>query len=82
MSFKSYSHSFLSLWVNWTLSNPFLVLIIIGLLTFSAWQYTVNHLSINTDTTDMIAPDAPFQQNLRNFEKAFSQDVAYAITGG
>ena len=75
MSFKSFSRRFLSLWVNWTLSNPFLVLIIIGLLTFSAWQYTVNNLSINTDTTDMIAPDAPFQRNLRNFEKAFSQDV-------
>jgi hopanoid biosynthesis associated RND transporter like protein HpnN len=75
MSFKSFSHRFLSLWVNWTLSNPFLVLIIIGFLTFSAWQYTVNNLSINTDTTDMIAPDAPFQRNLRNFEKAFSQDM-------
>ena len=75
MSFKRYSHYLLSLWVNWTLSNPLIVLIIIGLLTFSAWQYTASHLSINTDTTDMIAPNAPFQRNLRNFEKAFSQDV-------
>jgi hopanoid biosynthesis associated RND transporter like protein HpnN len=75
MSFKSFSRSLLSHWVNWTLSNPFLVLIIIGLLTISAWQYTANNLSINTDTTDMIAPNAPFQRNLRNFEKAFSQDV-------
>jgi hypothetical protein len=65
----------LSRWVNWTLSNPFGVLLIIGMLTFFAWQYTVSHLKINTDTTDMIAPNAPFQQNLRNFEKAFSQDV-------
>ena len=75
MSFKTYSRNFLSRWVNWTLSNPFLVLLIIGLLTFFAWQYTVSNLSINTDNTDMIAPDAPFQQNRRNFEKAFSQDV-------
>ena len=75
MSFKSFSRSLLSHWVNWTLSNPFLVLIIIGLLTISAWQYTANNLSINTDTTDMIAPNAPFQRNLRTFEKAFSQDV-------
>jgi uncharacterized protein len=75
MSFKSYSRSLLSHWVNWTLSNPFLVLIIIGLLTIFAWQYTVNNLSINTDNTDMIAPDAPFHQNRRNYEKAFSQDV-------
>ena len=75
MSFKTISHSLLSRWVNWTLGNPFLVLIIIGLLTFFAWQYTANNLSIDTDTTDMIAPNAPFQRNLRNFEKAFSQDV-------
>lgn len=75
MSFKSYSRNFLSHWVNWTLGNPFLVLLIIGLLTFFAWQYTVRNLSINTDTSNMIAPDAPFQQNLHNFEKAFSQDL-------
>ena len=75
MSFKTYSRNFLSRWINWTLSNSFLVLIIIGLLTFFAWHYTANNLSINTDTTDMIAPDAPFQQNRRNFEKAFTQDV-------
>ncbi|MDD1613602.1 MAG: hopanoid biosynthesis-associated RND transporter HpnN, partial [Methylococcaceae bacterium] len=75
MSFKTYSRSLLSRWGSWTLRNPFAVLLIIGLLTIFAWQYTASHLSINTDTTDMIAPDAPFQKNLRNFEKAFSQDV-------
>ena len=75
MSFKTISHSLLARWVNWTLTNPFWVLIIIGLLTVLAWQYTANNLSIDTDTTDMIAPNAPFQRNLRNFEKAFSQDV-------
>ena len=75
MSFKIHIRSLLSLWGNWALGNSFAVLLIAGLLTFFAWQYTVNNLSINTDTTDMIAPDAPFQKNLRNFEKAFSQDV-------
>ncbi len=75
MSFKSYSRNFLSHWVSWTLRNPLLVLIIISVLTFLAGQYAINNLSINTDTTDMIAPDAPFQQNRRNFEKAFSHDV-------
>jgi hypothetical protein len=74
MSIKTYSRSLLSLWGNLTLSNPFAVLLIVGLLTFFAWQYTASHLSINTDTTDMIAPDAPFQKNLRNYEKAFSQE--------
>ena len=75
MSFKNYSRSFLSFWVNWTLNNSLLVLLIIGLLAIFAWEYTVNNLSINTDNTDMIAPDAPFHQHRRNYEKAFSQDV-------
>jgi hopanoid biosynthesis associated RND transporter like protein HpnN len=79
MSFKTLSRSFLTFWGNWALSNSFVVLLIVGLLTFFAWQYTVNNLSINTDNTDMIAPDAPFHQNRRNYEKAFSQDVHKAL---
>ncbi|MGR8997872.1 MAG: MMPL family transporter [Gammaproteobacteria bacterium] len=75
MSFKTFSRSLLTFWGNWALSNSFVVLLIVGLLTFFAWHYTVNNLSINTDNTDMIAPDAPFHQNRRNYEKAFSQDV-------
>ncbi len=75
MSFKTYSRSLISRWGSWTLRNPLVVLLIIGLLTIFAWRYTANNLSINTDNTDMIAPDAPFQQNLRKYEKAFSQDV-------
>ncbi len=75
MSLKTYSRSLIFRWGSWTLRNPFVVLLIIGLLTIFAWRYTANNLSINTDNTDMIAPDAPFQQNLRKYEKAFSQDV-------
>lgn len=79
MSLKTYSRSLLSYWGSWTLRHPLVVLLIIGLLTVFAWQYTVSNLSINTDNTDMIAPDAPFQQNLRKYEKAFSQDVHKAL---
>lgn len=75
MSFKTKSHDFLTRWGDRTLRHPFSTLVIVGLLAFFALQYTATHLSINTDTTDMIAPDAPFQQNRRNFEKAFSQDL-------
>ena len=60
---------------NWMHHNPFVVLIIMALLSFWAFQFTANNLSINTDTAELIAPDAPFQQNRRNFEKAFSQDM-------
>ncbi|MCX7097128.1 MAG: MMPL family transporter [Methylococcales bacterium] len=75
MSLKSFSHNRLTQIVNWMLGKPLLMLVIIGFLTFFAWHYTVNNLSINTDNTDMIAPEASFQQNRRNYEKAFSQDI-------
>ncbi|MEY3287770.1 MAG: hypothetical protein RLZZ419_12, partial [Pseudomonadota bacterium] len=75
MSFKTLSRSLFSRCGNWTLNNPIMVLLIVSLLTYFAWQYTITHLSIDTDTTDMVAPNAPFQKNLRNYEKAFSQDL-------
>jgi len=75
MSFKTRLHDFLSAWINWNLNNPFIVLIIVVLLSIFAWQYTANNLSINTDTTELVAPDAPFQQTRRKFENAFSQDL-------
>ena len=75
MSFKTRISSLFSYCGNWTLNHPVLVLLTVSLLTFFAGQYTVNNLSIDTDTTDMVAPNAPFQKNLRNYEKAFSQDL-------
>ncbi|SJM95962.1 Hopanoid biosynthesis associated RND transporter like protein HpnN [Crenothrix polyspora] len=75
MSLRTDFRKLLSLWLNWMLRSPVVVIIIMGLLTFFALQFTANNLSINTDTAELIAPDAPFQQNRRNFEKAFSQDM-------
>lgn len=75
MSLKIHLRNFLYHWGNWVLYNPVLVLLTVGVLAIFAWQYTANNLSINTDTAELIAPDAPFQQNRRNFEKAFSQDM-------
>ena len=75
MSSTNHNRSLLSRWGSWLLNHPVAVLVIIGVLTFFAGRYAVNHLSIDTDTQDMIAPDAPFQQNRRHFEKAFAQDM-------
>ncbi len=75
MTFKTRSHIIFSHWGNLTLGRPFVVLAIVVLLGALALQYTASHLSINTDTAELIAPDAPFQQNRRNYEKAFSQDM-------
>ncbi|CAA9892449.1 Hopanoid biosynthesis associated RND transporter like protein HpnN [Candidatus Methylobacter favarea] len=75
MPLKLHLRNFLSHWGNWVLYNPVLVLLTVGILAIFAWRYTVDNLSINTDTAELIAPDAPFQKNRRNFEKAFSQDM-------
>ncbi|MDD1612957.1 MAG: MMPL family transporter [Methylococcaceae bacterium] len=60
---------------NRILGNPFKTFLIICLMVGGSIQYTANNLSINTDTTDLIAPDAPFQQNRRRFEQNFSKDL-------
>ena len=75
MSLKINLHTLLSCWGNWAMRVPFAVLLTVCLLAALAWQYTATHLSINTDTAELIAPDAPFQQNRRKFEQAFSQDM-------
>ncbi|MDO9104101.1 MAG: MMPL family transporter [Methylovulum sp.] len=75
MSSKSRTHNLLARWGSWSLNHPVVLLSIAGLLIFSAWQYTAANLSINTDTTELVAPDAPFQQNRRHFEKEFPQDM-------
>lgn len=60
---------------NWALFHPITLLLMVCLLAGLTIQYTANNLSINTDTAELIAPDAPFQQNRRKFEKAFSKDM-------
>jgi len=62
-------------WGNWLLYSPVLVLLTVIGLAFFAVQYTSSHLSVNTDTAELIAPDAPFQKNRRNYEKAFNQEM-------
>lgn len=75
MSKKNQPIDLLARWGDWSLRYAGLVVISVVLLAGLAWYYTANHLSINTDTAELIAPDAPFQQNRRLFEKAFSQDM-------
>lgn len=37
-------------------------------------NYTIENLKINTDTTNILSPDLPFQQDKQRFVKAFPQD--------
>ncbi|MEQ1622759.1 MAG: MMPL family transporter [Methylococcales bacterium] len=75
MSLKMKISTLLSMWGSWSLGRPFTLLALIILISTAALQYTGNNLSINTDTAELIAPDAPFQQNRRKFEKLFAQDM-------
>ncbi len=75
MPFKTRLSHFLSWWGEQSLRYPYAVLFLVTLLAGLSLLYSYQHLSINTDTAELIAPDAPFQQNRRKFEKAFSQDM-------
>lgn len=59
----------------WLLGRPWSTLLAMILLGAAALHYTLGHLSIDTDTTQLIDPDAPFQQFSRKYEQAFSQDL-------
>ncbi|MEY4767474.1 MAG: hypothetical protein RL637_113 [Pseudomonadota bacterium] len=65
----------LTRWCRPLLSYPFRWLSGFIFVAILAIYYTINHLNINTDTTELIAPEASFQQNRRIFEKAFPQEV-------
>ncbi|MDD4913885.1 MAG: MMPL family transporter [Methylococcales bacterium] len=62
-------------WGSWLMYSPVKVLLIVVILAVLAVQYTTTHLSINTDTAELIAPEAPFQKNRRAYEKAFNQEL-------
>lgn len=75
MSLEKYISNLAFRWGNLLLYSPFFVLLVVCGTAYFALQYTSNHLSINTDTAELIAPDAPFQKNRRNYEKAFNQEL-------
>ncbi|WP_445371868.1 MMPL family transporter [Methylomonas sp. HW2-6] len=75
MSLENRLGHFAYRWGNWLLYSPALVLLVSVLAAYWALQYTGNHLTVNTDTAELIAPDAPFQQNRRKFEQQFGQEV-------
>lgn len=75
MSFENKLRNLSYRWSNWLLYSPWLLLCASALLAYLAIQYTATHLSVNTDTAELIAPDAPFQKNRRNFEQQFGQEL-------
>ncbi|AEF98889.1 MMPL family transporter [Methylomonas methanica] len=75
MSMETHLRNLAFRWSNWLMYSPVLLLASAALLAYFAIYYTSHHLTINTDTAELIAPESQFQQNRRTFEKAFGQDI-------
>lgn len=64
---------FLDAWVGWSVRQARAILVVALLTTISLAYYTWTHLSINTDTDQMIDPDLPFRQVYSTFNQTFPQ---------
>ncbi len=61
-------------WGRACLRFPWIVLLLFLVLSAGSLHYTINNLGVNTDTTQMLAPDLPFQQVRRQVKETFPQD--------
>ncbi|WP_411727922.1 MMPL family transporter [Methyloglobulus sp.] len=72
--------SFLDTFLHWCerqiVRFPWMLLLLSLLLCGGVSYHVYNHLGINTNTSEMLSPDLPFQQNQRRIDKAFPQDAA------
>ena len=66
--------NFLVHWSRGVLRFPVTVIVLFILLASISLYYTINNLGVNTNTTEMLAPDLPFQINRKRLEQAFPQD--------
>jgi len=60
-------------WIRWVRKSAIAVLGLALLLTAGAAQFTISHIGINTDTTDMLSEELPFRRYDRALNKAFPQ---------
>ena len=54
---------------------PWILLIVAITFCGFSLQYTFHHLGVNTNTSELLSPDLPFQKNRFRWEKAFPQDA-------
>ena len=62
-------------WERNIFNRPWLLILTFVVATGFIGKYTMDNLTINTNTADMISTELPFQQNRLRLEKAFPQDV-------
>lgn len=71
-------------WVQTVERNAFWVVVAALLLTLLSIYYAVTHLSVDTDTANMIDPSLPFRQRQAEFKRDFPQfnDLVVAVIDG
>lgn len=70
---------FLCWWGTQVLRFPWVLIILTLLLSAVSIQYTANNLVINTNPSELISPDLPFQKNRLHIEAEFPQDAGVII---
>ena len=63
----------LARWVQWNARHAITVIVLFGFATVLLAIYTVDHLRISTDTTDMISERLEWRQNFKDFRTAFPE---------
>lgn len=66
-------------WEENVLNRPWWLLVFALIASGFIGKYTYDHLTVNTNTGDMISIKLPFQQNRLKLEKAFPQDVSTVL---
>ena len=70
---KQFSSLLLLKWVSFVRSAAVAVLVAVFALAFFAMRYTVDNLSINTDTEDMLSEELVWRKLDQEYEKRFPQ---------
>ncbi|NJD07512.1 MAG: hypothetical protein FIA97_13585, partial [Methylococcaceae bacterium] len=77
------AHSFVVKAIHWweenLLSRPWWLIFVSLLACGLIGKYTMDNLTINTNTADMISIKLPFQQNRIRLENAFPQDISTVL---
>ncbi|MDA1342630.1 MAG: MMPL family transporter [Proteobacteria bacterium] len=75
--------SFLKWFFYWCeaqiLRFPWTIVLLTLALTGLSLTYSIKHLSIDTNTSDMLSPDLPFQKNRKRIDTAFPLDSGSLI---
>ena len=64
---------------QWPIRLPWLILLIFVLISAASVHYTIHHLGINTNTSDLLSSDLPFIKIRAKLDKAFPQDASAII---